>query len=190
MRHIVTLTGPSGIGKSYIKRKAKKKFLLKEPPIYTTRPIRDEEESSERITIREEEFEVLEKNQEFLFVNNLFGYRYGLKSKDIYESHEDLILELYVDNTKIFRKLIPDAYMIAMIPSSINFLEKRLRKRGDDARTISKRLKHATKEVKKIIEIYEEGIFDLLYVIDETNERNAEFDILNYIKKYLALYRK
>jgi len=188
MRHVITLTGPCGIGKSYVKRKVKREFVLREPPIYTTRPLRDNEEIGERIRITDDEFDVLVNNQEFLFVNELFGYRYGLRTADIYQTPGDLILELYVDNTGRFRELLPDAHMIAMIPSSIEFIEKRLRKRGD--KTIFERLKHAPEEIEKIVKNYKDGIFDVLYVISEKNEGKIVKVICEYIESIGVKRRK
>ncbi len=183
MSRRITLTGPSGIGKTYVKRKAKESYSLKEPAIYTTRPLRCEEESDERISITEKEFNDLENRGEFIFVNNIFGYRYGLK-KDIYFSSDDLILELYVDNIETFRIKRPDAYMIAMIPLDLGFLEERLKKRvGKCHEYIYNRIEHAKEEIEKIKCLVH--IFNELYVVKKQNETEVLYSILRDIEDFL-----
>ena len=180
MNYILTLTGPSGIGKTYIKRKIKEKFGLSEPPVYTTRPLREISEINERIYLSENEFKKMEKNGEFLFVNEIFGYKYGLKKIDLIEINSDKILELYIDNVDQFRKLHPQADMIALLPVSLEFLEKRLEKRDGNKEEDTIRLKNAEKEIK-LIKMKRE-IFNLIYIVDSESEKNIVSYMLEYVK--------
>ena len=116
---ILSLTGPSGIGKGYIKSAIKSRFGVEELPFYTTRLHRPSDDES-RIYVEDKEFSRMEYEGRMTFVNRIFRYRYGLVSSDVrrlYTQDRRFLLEMYFENVERFRQMFPDAKMIGMTPA-------------------------------------------------------------------------
>lgn len=184
---IITLTGPSGVGKGYLKTYLKKKLCLKEIPVYTTRTLRLNESNEERIFVDKKNFLKLVKNKQFLFVNRILGNFYGFLKKDFLSPPKRIILEIYVNNVRKFKKYFPNSLMIAILPSNLEFLKYRLKKRRikTGEKGIIQRLKNASKEIKKIQKL--KKYFDLIYIVGKQNEKIICQEIENWIKSHLSI---
>jgi len=191
MSRIITLTGPSGVGKSYIKRRLKAELHLVEIPVFTTRNRRNENENSERIFVTEEEFLQKLYDGELIFMNCLYGARYAFSSSDINRMKQpdgEFILELYIGNVRRFRNVFPFANMIAIVTDSMDLLRSRLRKRLEDEADIELRLKGAEREIQDIL--YEKELFDVVYFVDYYNGNQIENEIIEYVRRYLDANEK
>ena len=175
-----TLTGPSGIGKGYLKRNLKDCFDFEEPLVYTTRRKRKEDENNDRIFLSKKEFFKKKKNKEFIFVNKFYDNLYGFGLKAFNNINKKrIITEIHIDNVKEFRKKYLQANMILLLTDNINFLKYRLTKRGEDTQELNKRLKISKEELKKCKEI--KNKFDFIYNVNYNNEDK----IINEVKKYI-----
>jgi len=184
----ITITGPSGIGKGYLKRYLKNRFNLEEIVVYTTRDLREDEGSDERIWLSEEDFQCKLDNGELALVNELFGHRYAFEAnylRRLKQRSGRFIAELYIDNVKEFRNMFPSVNMIALVTESIKFLEHRLKKRSDTDDLISVRLKNAEFEIQKILK--NKNMFNLVYMVNENTENRVLNDIATYIERLYIL---
>ncbi len=153
---IVSITGPSGVGKGYIKEKLLERYpSLKELVWITTRALRpDEYYLSNRKSVSIEEFRSLQKQGELILVQELFGCLYGLRKSDLYVASEEEIYltEFHIDNLIKITNLGFQVSAIALIPSDISLLWERLEKsrRSKDFGEIKKRTDSAKDEISKI----------------------------------------
>ena len=181
-RILIALTGPSGVGKGYLKECLKEEFDLTEPPVYTTRKKRRNENSSERIFLIQEDFQRRLKTGEFILVNKIYGNYYGFH-KDAFSHSSNQITEIYVDNVNRFKKICPSALLIGLLPKSFNFLMYRLMKRKKESgEDISLRIESARAELDKIRKRKE--FFDYIYYVGRNNEDRICKDVINYVKSY------
>ncbi len=183
-RKLITLTGPSGIGKGYVKKELKKLFSWVEPPFYTTRKRRPSDDGT-RIHIPEEEFIEKVNKGEINLVNEIYGHKYGLDLnllEEMFLLETPVIMELYIDNVALFRDKYPFAKMFAFIPSSPDILLKNMEKRGDNEEEIEKRLIAAECELEKIEQYV--SLFDDVFLIEKEN-KNLVRVLYNHLKDYL-----
>ncbi|MBI1891733.1 MAG: guanylate kinase [Burkholderiales bacterium] len=147
------VVAPSGAGKSTLVNA----LLAQEPTLklsisYTTRqPRPGEQDGREYFFIAVPEF--LEKRQtgEFLESAEVHGNYYGTSRHRIAEqmqSGTDVLLEIDWQGAQQVKKQFPDAIGIFILPPSIQALEDRLKKRGqDEAHVISRRILAAGGEI-------------------------------------------
>ena len=77
---IVTLTGPSGVGKGYLTAQLQSALGAKIVPWTTTRPARpDDTSTNNRRFVTREEFDLMQSEGLLIGVQNLHGYKYGLE---------------------------------------------------------------------------------------------------------------
>lgn len=125
----VVLLGVSGVGKSTIIRhilETSREFVYVKP--YMTRPLRDGE--SEKISISNDEFDVMQTRGDFLVVNKHYGFKYGTPRNSIIsiiESGKTPILDYQLSTIE---NLQNDAYSLLTIyirPDSIDEWHDRLK---------------------------------------------------------------
>lgn len=178
---IFSITGPSGVGKGYVKSAIKANFDVHEVPVYTTRPPRRQEEQGSRIFVSQYEFETMFRKGQFGFVNDIFRNRYGFALDDLqklYASDARFVLEMYVDNVEKFRSMFPTARMVAMRSGSAELISEHLSIRGDVSEEALERLEMMEYENGRIAEMA--GIFDRVYNITPENQKSSAYDILDY----------
>ncbi len=147
------IVAPSGAGKSSLVDALLKADLgLKLSLSTTTRAPRSGEVDGKNYRFVSKEEFIREKDQDhFLEWAEVHGHFYGT-SKPWIESQmqagSDVVLEIDWQGAQQIRKLIPAAQWIFIFPPSIEALEERLRKRGqDDEATIARRLAAAHVEL-------------------------------------------
>ena len=147
------IVAPSGAGKSSLVDALLKADLgLKLSLSTTTRAPRSGEVDGKNYRFVSKEEFTREKDQDhFLEWAEVHGHFYGT-SKPWIESQmqagSDVVLEIDWQGAQQIRKLIPAAQWIFIFPPSIEALEERLRKRGqDDEATIARRLAAAHVEL-------------------------------------------
>ena len=182
----LSLTGPSGIGKGYVKGYLKQRFGFYEPPFYTTRTRRDCERKNcdDRIFVNREDFLERQARRDLVFCREIHGDLYGLSLSDLEKSSSGhgRILELYVDNVESFRENFPEAVMIALIPDDLEMLGKRLKSRKESPETIERRINSAIYETNRIRNLNEK--FNLVYEVHSEKENLVLSDIEGYIQLF------
>jgi len=150
---MLMIVAPSGAGKSSLVDALLKADLgLKLSLSTTTRAPRSGEVDGKNYRFVSKEEFTREKDQDhFLEWAEVHGHFYGT-SKPWIESQmqagSDVVLEIDWQGAQQIRKLIPAAQWIFIFPPSIEALEERLRKRGqDDEATIARRLAAAHVEL-------------------------------------------
>ncbi|GEM_PF-131430 len=130
---IFVLSGPSGVGKSFLCKNIIKyldNFYL--PKKHTSRIKRIGEDDFEYFFISKEKFIEKKTSNEFIVDTNIYNHWYGL-SKDEIElgqqrgQHAIFILDAFLAQT--FEKKFPDAISIFILPTDIEELIQHLRSR-------------------------------------------------------------
>lgn len=159
------IAAPSGAGKTSLVRALVETI----PGLYvsishTTRPPRPREKHGlDYYFVGEDEFQALLEQNRFLEHATVFDHRYGTSRAWVEEQlsgGKDIILEIDWQGAQQARSIIEDAVNIFIVPPSLAALEERLKGRGDDERTIRRRMQDAVSEMEHY------GEFDYLVVND------------------------
>lgn len=191
---IISLTGPSGIGKGYIKEKIKEVWpFIKELTWITTRPLRSGElnYNGNRKPVSIEEFDRLQGNCELVLSQMLYGYCYGLRKSDLPRQKGIFYLtEFHIDNLLKASEWGLDIFSIALVPSNISFLQERLeRYRGTERQEeINMRLESAKEELRCIHTNL--PVFSLLINVSKNNESTLSSMVIEALKPILNLGEK
>ncbi len=147
------VAAPSGAGKSTLVNA----LLAKEPEIqlsvsYTTRPPRPGEESGREYHFTSvADFLQRKNNNEFLECAEVHGNYYGtsrILTNQYMEAGTDMLLEIDWQGVQQIKAQFPHAVGIFILPPSIDALEERLKKRGQDSpQVITRRLLAAGGEI-------------------------------------------
>jgi guanylate kinase len=152
------VAAPSGAGKSSLIE-----ALLKDDPrlklsiSYTTRaPRAGEVNGREYHFVDEKTFIAMLERGEFLESAEVHGNRYGTSQSvvdGILKSGDDLMLEIDWQGAQQVRKLFPGTVGIFILPPSIEELERRMRRRGQDSdASIQRRMANAREEIEHSVE--------------------------------------
>ncbi|MGQ0548038.1 MAG: guanylate kinase [Betaproteobacteria bacterium] len=150
---LFVITAPSGAGKtSLINAVLQDDPRLKLSISYTTRaPRPGEENGREYHFVDDATFLAMRERGEFLESAQVHGHRYGTSSKvigDALAQGQDLILEIDWQGARQVRARYPDCVGIFIHPPSVEELERRMRRRGQDAEdVIRRRLENAREEL-------------------------------------------
>lgn len=155
---LFVVTAPSGAGKSSLIQA----LLALDPGLslsvsYTTRPPRPgEQDGREYHFVDAARFQVMLEGGEFLESAEVHGHRYGTSQKVIDQtraSGKDLFLEIDWQGAEQVRRLHSDCIGIFILPPSMAELERRLRKRAQDAdAVIRRRLTNVAEEMSHAVE--------------------------------------
>lgn len=172
----LVLSGPSGVGKTFLERYLENNYPCKKVCQVTTRSKRyGEIEGKDYKFLSIDEFNTIQESGLFLVSGYFFNAHYGLTLPDI----EGIIQQGIVPITNVHVKLISDCLLkypqintVFLYPTSINLLKKRMEKRGDSDYNICIRLQGAEEELlyyqntanhfyKKSYEITEENFIEI-----------------------------
>ncbi len=143
---IIVLFGPSGVGKSTIATE-----LIKHCPnlwlsrSWTTRPRRPQESPDSYKFVDRDEFIAHREAGRFLECDEFLGNFYGTPIPEAPQG-EDILLEITLDGAEQVKKLHPEALLIFVDTPSQHDQKRRLRRRGDSASNIRRRLKKSKQE--------------------------------------------
>jgi len=133
-----------------------------------------------------ERFAVLKDGNEFLEHAHVHGNWYatsGTWLKSQVSAGQDVLLEIDWQGAAQVRVLIPESVHIFILPPSLESLEERLVRRGqDDAATIARRLDAAREEIRHCVEFnyviinqdFASAVDDLTAVVRATRLRTAQ----------------
>lgn len=189
--NLIIISGPSGVGKSTIRKRIIKDFdnFKYSVSLTTRKPRIDEETNAEEENGKEYYFVTPKIFKENIKNNNFLEYQevykdtfYGTLKKDVMnliDNGINVILEIDVDGALNIKKEYNDTTLIFIKPSSLEELENRLRNRNSDSsKKIEERLEKAKYEINK------SKYYD--YVITSTNKEEDYKKIKNIIKKILT----
>ena len=170
---VFVISGPSGVGKSTILRRVlERDTKIAFSVSHTTRsPRRGERDGVDYWFVDERAFRSMVDEDAFLEWAEYQGRLYGTSRAAVggpTSRGVDLILEVEVQGAEQLRERLPEAVTVFVLPpSSMQDLERRLRRRqSDDEQAIKKRLETAKREIG------EARHYDYLIVNDEV-ERAA-----------------
>ena len=168
------ISAPSGAGKtSLVEALLKTTVDLQASVSHTTRPMRpSEREGINYHFVNDAKFFSLKNEKAFLEHAQVFNHSYGTSKKwveDTLISGIDVILEIDWQGADQVRALMPACTSIFILPPSLDALEERLIKRGqDDSVVIRRRLAAAKEEMSH----YKKA--DYLLINDGFNETLKE----------------
>jgi len=176
---LIVITAPSGAGKSSLIAAALgADTALRLSVSYTTRAPRPGEQNGREYHFVDDKtfIEMLDRG-EFLESAEVHGHRYGTSESAINRelaANHDLILEIDWQGAQQVRRLYPDCIEIFILPPSIEELERRMQKRGQDSpEVIRRRMAVAREEISHSAEFdyaiinkdFDEASKDLLAII-------------------------
>lgn len=127
---VVTLSGVTGSGKSFLKKQIQERLGLNNQIIYTTRPIRiGEKDGVDKFFVTDEEFDRLEKENKIMVTFEFLGYRYGYETKQI-KSDKNTIVELHYTIIYNFKKETDKVFSIYIVPKDIEIAKQNLKNRN------------------------------------------------------------
>jgi len=153
---VVVMSGPSGVGKDATLEKIKEKGVgFHYVVTATTRDQRPGEiNGRDYYFLTTSEFQKKIKRNEFLEYAEVYGNYYGVLINEVQEAlnkGQDVILKVDVQGSLTLKRKIPDAVFIFLLPSSIDDLVRRLKKRNSDSQeALKRRVNEAEEEIKSI----------------------------------------
>jgi len=155
---IYVITGPSGVGKSTIIQRLRKKIPgLGYSVSHTSRkPRKNEADGVNYHFVDRETFIKMIRDKAFVEWAEVYGDLYGTSFSSLRSQTEqglDVVMDLDSYGAKNMKASFDDSILIYILPPSLQVLEKRLRRRAsDDEAEIRTRLEKARKEIKKCVD--------------------------------------
>lgn len=127
---IITLSGVTGVGKSYLKKEIEDKLGIKAQTIVTTRTKREgEQDGVDKKFVTDEEFERLKRNKDIVVTFEFLGNKYGYQKKEM-KSKKNSIVELHYSTIYQFKEEVRNTFSIYMIPKNIELAKQKLKERN------------------------------------------------------------
>jgi len=167
---IYIISAPSGSGKSTLVNELLKLVPNLEFSIsFTTRSPRGSEQNGKQYHfVAREEFNQMVDAGEFLEHANFDGNCYGTSRRFLQEAGKkghDLLLDIDVQGAEQIKQKLTDAVSIFVLPPDRQTLERRLRKRSEDAESvIGRRLATAGREIENY------NKYDYILINDDLDE--------------------
>ncbi|MFP4053622.1 MAG: guanylate kinase [Phycisphaerae bacterium] len=173
---LVVVTGPSGVGKSSILRRALPRTGARFSVSATTRPPREGETPGEDYHfVSREAFEDMIAHGEMLEYAEVHGELYGTPAQPVMEAvgrGETIVLDVDVQGGIQVHEKKPDATFVLIVPPSDEELARRLTGRGTDSQQqIQRRLGVARQEVQTA---RESGFYRNVVVNDDLESATRE----------------
>ncbi|MDV3167051.1 MAG: guanylate kinase [Vigna little leaf phytoplasma] len=170
---MVIISGPSGVGKSHIKKSLfqKKGHNFVYSVSMTTRPARCEEQDGvDYFFVEKSYFQKKITENYFLEYNKFVNHYYGTPYKEVKQKLKEgneIFLEIDVEGALQIKKhkMSKNSVFIFIAPPSVNVLYKRLKKRNTESEEIIKeRLKQAKYELSQAY------LYDYIVINDEVEK--------------------
>jgi guanylate kinase len=184
---IISLSGPSGIGKGFIKERLLQMYPhIKELAWFTTRPPRTKEHHGNRIHVLPPEFGELVESGELSLVQDLYGHRYGLRKEDLLSSSDIKLTELHPDNLLEALRISPTILAIGFVTFDPSLLYKRLSvvRKTESAVEIEQRVAMAKVEMETILR--QKALFTSVIEVTEVGESLVLEQVLAVLTSHLT----
>lgn len=177
---LITITGPSGVGKGYLKDALKRRWYgqIYEPPWYTTRPARaDEYSRHDRVCVSQEEFSL----QRFFICDKVGDHQYGLLELDA-TRYSIVLTEL---RFHLLNQLASSEVFSIGLVAELDFLYAQLIGRAtEDSSAIGQRLQIACDEIPQILE--QRKKFSFFYQVGSENKHLLVSTCIQVISAFMA----
>ncbi len=170
---IIALSGPSGIGKGFIKEQLLQVYPFIEELIWlTTRPFRPNEQHSNRIHVSLPIFNQCVESGELVLTQKIYGHHYGLK-EDLLPSSRVRLTELHPDNLEKAFKINPTILAIGFVTFDFALLHKRLSilRNTESVAEIEQRIAVAKIEIETILR--QRSLFASVIEVSEASESSV-----------------
>jgi len=184
---IISLSGPSGIGKGFIKERLLQTYPhIQELRWFTTRPLRTNEQGGNRIHVSLPEFNQMTGFGELVLVQDLFGHRYGLRKEDLLPSSDTKLTELHPDNLLEALRINPAIFAIGLVTFDLSLLHKRLSvvRKTESPEEIENRVATAKSEIETILQ--RRSLLASVIEITEVRESSVLDEVLAILTPHLT----
>ena len=145
---IITLSGVTGVGKSYFKNQIHNKLGIDIQTIVTTRKKRNGEIGGiDKKFVNDKEFQDLENKRDIIVTFEFLGNKYGYPRVQM-ESEKDSIVELHYSIIYKLKKEVKNTFSIYMIPNNIETVKQKLRERNLPKKIEDERLKEIEEHIE------------------------------------------
>lgn len=168
---IIALSGPSGIGKGFIKERLLALYPdMEELRWLTTRSLRPGEEGGNRIHVPDAQFTELVRCGEIVLVQSHFNHHYGLRKGDLAPCALTRLTELHPSILRDALGINSEIILIGLVTPDLSLLRKRLAqvRKTESLAEIEKRIAQAESEMNAILE--QRQIFAAVIEVTEAKE--------------------
>lgn len=184
---IIALSGPSGIGKGFVKERLLRAYpCIKELAWFTTRPLRPCEQNGNRIWVSLSEFNSMVESRKLILAQDLYGHRYGLKKEDLLPNTLVRLTELHPDNIEGALKVNPAILAIGLVTLDLSLLRERLLalRNTESVTEVEKRIARAKIEIETIQR--QRSLFAAVIEITRTSETSVFDQVLAVLIPHLT----
>lgn len=152
---LVVLSGPSGVGKDALLDELERRgWRFHRVVTCTTRPPRPgERDGVDYHFVSDADFDAMVRDGGLLEHAVVYGMQYGVPKRQVLDALEagtDVFVRTDVQGAASIKKLMPEAVLVFIAPTSIEDLEQRMRARGDsDEARMRRRLDTARGEMAR-----------------------------------------
>lgn len=178
---VITLSGITGVGKSYFKKQIQEKLGIPAQTIVTTREKRAGEiEGIDKKFVSNEEFENMKEKNEIIVTFEMLGYKYGYPRIQM-ESEENSVVELHYPIIYQLKREVKNTFSIYMIPKDVKIAKQKLKERNLPENIEKDRLKEIEEHIKNFNSNTDlRNQFDYIFYNDYT-EKSVD-ELLEIIK--------
>ena len=172
---VITLSGVTGVGKSYFKKAIQDDLGIEAQVIVTTRKMRDgEKERMEKKFVTNKEFEKLKKAGEIVVTFEYLGNKYGYPKKNM-QSKLNSVVELHYSIIYQLKEEVKNTFSIYMLPKNLEIAKQKLKERNLPKDVEKARLDEIEEHIKRFKEDEElRGQFDYVFYNDYTEKAREE----------------
>lgn len=181
----ILISGPSGVGKTYLTQQLEMNFNCKRVVSTTTRKPRGQERHGVAYWFLSDiEYQEREASGAMFMSNQFLGARYGCETAEI-ESIRDIglhpVTEIYTPKINEFMAAYPDSVAIFLMPSGLSMLIRNMKRRGDSPPAIRDRFHTGLGEILDYASGYKH-YYQWEYVVSRQGFKRMLREIVNDLR--------
>lgn len=177
MNYIYLIVGRSGTGKSTVADILANEHGYKVVQSYTDREPRYDGEKG-HIFVSKDEFDRMMETQNVVAYTFFDGHQYGV-TEDVVNENDIYIIDPRGVETMRERYKGPKKIEVILLYAPVDILEKRMKERGDSAKSIKSRLSNDAKEFKNVLSM---GFYDISFNTQLFDAECVAYQIHLYIQ--------